>query len=83
MPDKLATLFNLFHSGEIIDSTEVANLITEILGTFGLPPNQEYEKILMDFCGADELTEEGINETLIKLADEGIYYQVLIRLVDS
>ena len=83
MPEKLTSLYNLFHSGETIHSPQVTSLISEILGTFGLPPNQEYEKILMDFCGADELTEEGINETLIKLADEGIYYQVLIRLVDS
>jgi len=84
MPEKLTALFNLFKNARQKDestlSPQVTSLIEEILGAFGLPPNQGYEMFVLEFCGAEVITEDAINETLIRLGDEGAYQMTLDRL---
>jgi hypothetical protein len=88
MQEKLAILYDLFKNFEAKDinhreinqNTKVTELITEILDVFGLPPTDEFLKILVEFGRAEVLTDDLIDETLIKLADEGVMYRVVSDL---
>jgi hypothetical protein len=59
-PDKQA----LFHNPQIME------LINEILGVYGLSLNPYIEKMLTDFAKINPITEEIIDDTIIRLADE-------------
>jgi hypothetical protein len=57
-------------------------LVGEILGVFGLPPNQGYEEILLCLLEVEVLPDDLIDKVLIRLSDEGAYYQTLSKLKD-
>jgi hypothetical protein len=82
MTAKLTELYYLLHgkaiTGQLIQSQRITELITELLDTFGLPQHQGYKVILLDFCKSEPLSDDLINATLIKLADEGAFYQIIL-----
>jgi hypothetical protein len=83
--DKL--LVELYHlltndpqSVDLYYSHRITTIITELLDAFGLPPHKGYENILLEFGRAEHCSNDTINDTLITLADAGIYYQTLLKL---
>ena len=86
MHEKLAELHSLFkdatQNGQILltlaTNQRISGLVNEILNTFQLLNG--YEDILLEFCRYESLTDELIDKTLIKLADESVYYLTLNRL---
>lgn len=62
---------------------KIAELVNEILLTFGLPVNKGFEEILLEVGRTENLSDDVIDTVLIKLADAEVYYQTLSNLEEK
>jgi hypothetical protein len=91
MKEKLAELHTLLRDATIqgrllptlATNLRVQELVFEILAVFGLPLNTGYEEILVELGWVETLSDEIIDQTLIRLADTGAYYQTLSKIEEK
>ncbi len=84
MNEKLAKLHKLLRNDPdeqgLFQKTKIIELINQILGVYGLSLNPNIEKILTDFGKINPITEEIIDDTIIRLADEATDIMTAFKL---
>lgn len=84
MNDKLSKLHQLIRDDPakqaLYQNPQIMELINEILGVYGLSLNPNIVKTLSNFGKINPITEEIIDDTIIRLADEAADIMTAFKL---